>query len=265
MAERRLVVASFNIHAGMDGYGRRFDLVEAVKSLEADVVVLQEVFSPLEGPSQGEEIASRLGFECADLPLARARRTRGPLPAPDEHAWEPSRPYARSRRALQVGGCLTRAPKRPELYEDGSWGLALLTKERPTKWNAVSFGRLRRDVTSRAAIVAELADGLVVVGTHMAHATHGSLLHLLRLRDALPRRERPAVLAGDMNFWGPPLELLLPGWRRGVKGKTWPAWRPRHQLDHIFLSKAVSSGAGGPVRVGNSDHLPIRAEIAFAP
>lgn len=263
MADSRLVVATFNIHAGMDGYGRRYDLPQAVAALDADVIVLQEVFSPLEGPSQGEEVANELGYECTDLPLARARRAREPLPAPCGDSWEPSRPYARARRALQVGGFLSRPPRHPELYEDGSWGLALLTRERPTKWNAVSFGRLRRDVTSRAALVAELTNGLVVVGTHMAHATHGSLLHLLRLRRALPRRERPAVLAGDMNFWGPPLELLLPGWRRGAKGKTWPARRPRHQLDHLFISKAVTAVSGGAVAAGNSDHLPIRAEIEF--
>ena len=44
-----LVVASFNIHSGVDGWGRRFDLVRACAELDADLIVLQEAWTPDSG------------------------------------------------------------------------------------------------------------------------------------------------------------------------------------------------------------------------
>ncbi len=260
----RLTLATFNLHAGMDGYGRRFDVVEACSVLEADVLVLEEVFTPAEGAGQASEIAAALGYEAAELRLAPALRLRQPLPVPPGAGWEPKRPYPQVRRALRVGARLDRHRGRLGPYEPGWWGLAVLTRERPVSVSEIDLGRLRRDVTRRGALVVELPDGLQVVGIHMAHSTHGSPLQFRRLRALLPDKQAPAVLAGDMNFWGPPIELALPGWRRAAKDKTWPAWRPRHQLDHIFVTPAVARLGGEAVRAGNSDHLPIRASLALA-
>ena len=58
-----LTVASFNTHSGTDGWGRPFDLVGACRKLDAEVLVLQEVFSPLNAPSQADEIAGELGCD----------------------------------------------------------------------------------------------------------------------------------------------------------------------------------------------------------
>jgi endonuclease/exonuclease/phosphatase family metal-dependent hydrolase len=66
-----------------------------------------------------------------------------------------------------------------------------------------------------------------------------------------------------MNLWGPPLVLLLPGWRRAVKGRTWPAWRPHSQTDHILVSAGVGVVDGRVVYVGNSDHRAVRAELKW--
>jgi len=66
-----------------------------------------------------------------------------------------------------------------------------------------------------------------------------------------------------MNLWGPPLSLLLPGWRRAVRGRTWPAWRPHSQPDHIFVNEAVAVGGSSVVRAGNSDHRAVRAILRF--
>jgi hypothetical protein len=41
-----LVVASFNVHGGVDGFGRPFDVIAACGELDADLVVLQESWSP---------------------------------------------------------------------------------------------------------------------------------------------------------------------------------------------------------------------------
>lgn len=262
MAGSGFVVATFNMHAGTDGYGRHFDVVEACREIGADILILQEAFAPRGRPSQAEEVAQALDMTSRELPLARAWRLRSALAdAPEE--WEPHRPYPRAARALQVGGSSRRVASDPLRYEEGTWGLAMLSREEPLSSEVISLGRLSRDFTSRGALVLSFRSGLTVVGTHMAHSTHGSPLHLRRLRAALPDRDLPAVLGGDMNFWGPPIELLLPGWHRAAKGKTWPAWRPRHQLDHLFVTRSVRSRVGGAVRAGNSDHLPLRAELSF--
>jgi endonuclease/exonuclease/phosphatase family metal-dependent hydrolase len=67
-----------------------------------------------------------------------------------------------------------------------------------------------------------------------------------------------------MNFWGPPLSLALPGWRRAVRARTYPSWRPHSQTDHIFVTRAVEVISGESVAVGRSDHLPLRARLAVA-
>ncbi|MHB8244795.1 MAG: endonuclease/exonuclease/phosphatase family protein [Acidimicrobiales bacterium] len=260
-----IAVATFNLHAGMDGYGRRFDVVDACRVLSADVIILQEAFAPVEGPSQAHEVATALGYESVELPLSRAWRLKKEIAHPPEMAWEPHKPYPHSKRALRVTTTLRHNDPSARDFEEGTWGIAVLTREPVVTAETIELGRLRRDFTARAALSLVLASGLRVVGTHMAHSTHGSLIHLRNLSSALPKRTEPAVLAGDMNFWGPPLELLLPGWRRAAKGKSWPSWRPRHQLDHLFVTPPVTSLAGGPVQAGNSDHLPMRAVLSFNP
>jgi endonuclease/exonuclease/phosphatase family metal-dependent hydrolase len=67
-----------------------------------------------------------------------------------------------------------------------------------------------------------------------------------------------------MNFWGPPMSLALPGWRRAVRTRTYPSWRAHSQVDHIFVTRAVEVISGASVAVGKSDHLPLRARLAIA-
>lgn len=263
MALRSLVVATANLHAGIDGYGRPFDVVAAVLSLGADLVALQEVFAPAGRPSQAAEIAAAGGYEAIEVPLSPAWRISAPLPAPDDGSWEPRRPYPREARALRVGSYVRRSPGGTAGYDEGTWGIALLSRTAPVATRTVELGRLRRDFTRRAAIVAELPDGFVAVATHLAHSTHGSPLQLARLRRELPPAETPGVLAGDMNFWGPPIAAVLPGWRRAATGRTWPRWRPAHQLDHLFVTRAVGCSDGEVHRSGNSDHLPVTARLSF--
>ena len=37
-----LSIANYNMHCGMDGWGRPYDYVAAIEALEADVIVLEE-------------------------------------------------------------------------------------------------------------------------------------------------------------------------------------------------------------------------------
>lgn len=263
MERVRTTVAAFNLHAGIDGYGRAFDVVEACRKLDTEVLVLVEMFSPHAGPSQAEQVADALGYGGrVERALYPAWRLRAPAPFAPEGSWEPKRSYPRTQRALRIGG--GRGQPDGLGYEAGTWGLAVLSKDAPVQHSVLQLGQLPKDVP-REALVVELASGLTVVGTHMSHFTRGSFLHFLRLRRHLPSSRLPAVLAGDMNFWGPPVSALLPGWRRAAVGPSWPSWRPRHQLDHLFVTRAVRIEGGGVLACGNSDHLPVRSDISFEP
>jgi len=261
-------VASFNAHVGTDGWGRPYDLIGACRKLDAGVIVLQETFAPLDAPSEAEEIASELGYEFRELPLARAWRSR--VPVWEGKGWEPTRALGRRTKSLRVGGKgLAAAGDDIAAFEEGTWGLAILSRHEVVGSDTIELGRLGKDYARRAALVVQLdVSGrgdrpFTVVGTHAAHLTAGSPLQFHRLRAALAGRVGPAALAGDMNLWGPPLVLLLPGWRRAVKGRTWPAWRPHSQTDHILVSAGVGVVDGRVVYVGNSDHRAVRAELKW--
>ena len=79
----------------------------------------------------------------------------------------------------------------------------------------------------------------------------------------VPHADTAAVLAGDMNLWGPPLRHLLPGWRQAVKGRTWPAARPHSQIDHILVRGNVVAASSRILPDAGSDHRPVRAELAL--
>ena len=132
----------------------------------------------------------------------------------------------------------------------------------------LDLGQLRRDPVRRGAIAVEVdIDGrpLRVIGTHLSHLTHGSVVQLRHLHRLLATSDDPGVLVGDMNMWGPPLSALMPGWSRAVRGATWPAWRPLAQLDHILVTDGVATlGAGEVVPVQGSDHLPVRARVTLS-
>ena len=74
-------VASFNVHMGVDGWGRPYDLVDECAALDADILILQEAWTPDDGsPGTATLVASGLGYTVvAEAPLAH-----GGLPEPPE-------------------------------------------------------------------------------------------------------------------------------------------------------------------------------------
>jgi endonuclease/exonuclease/phosphatase (EEP) superfamily protein YafD len=89
--------------------------------------------------------------------------------------------------------------------------------------------------------------------------------HLRVLRPQLPTTERPAVVAGDCNLWGPGVVRVLPGWRRAVLGRTYPAHRPHSQIDHVLVRDNVTVLSGEVLPLTPSDHRPVRARLRVAP
>jgi len=265
-----LVVASFNVHAGVDGWGRPYDVVGACRALDADVLVLQEAWTADGGQSQAGTVANALGAWVVDVPLATGRLLGPPIGSARAVRWQPPRRERRlpalalDRRAL--------APKRRDLdpgaqgrtRAHGQWGIAVLCRLPVLASRVVDLGALPLDPARRAAVVVDVDVAGVqvpVVATHLSHLSHGSPVHLRRVRRVLPPSSGPGVLAGDMNLWGPPLSAALPGWRRAPRGRTWPAWRPLAQLDHILVTRSVEVLGAEVVPVGGSDHLPVRARL----
>jgi endonuclease/exonuclease/phosphatase family metal-dependent hydrolase len=102
---------------------------------------------------------------------------------------------------------------------------------------------------------------VTVVGAHMAHLSTGSPLHFVRLRRALETLGGPVVVTGDMNLWGPPTTALLGPYRRAVRARTWPAWRPIAQPDHILVNRHLVVADGGVADGAGSDHRPVWARL----
>lgn len=286
-------VASFNTRWGRDVRGRPIDVAAVVRRLDADVVVLQESWRPSGGAGLARTVGGLLGYRVFELPLARgsvvtSTRPR-PLPSgirrPAPGYLDPTRRADRLRgfrpgRSATAGLALQPAPPlaaqaprpRPSPLSDesafvGDWGLALLTRLRVRRRVQVDLGQLRLDRARRGALLVEVDVGgepFMVVGTHLAHLTHGSLLQLRGLRRSLPGLDQAAALAGDMNLWGPVVGTFLPGWRRAVLGRTWPAHCPHSQIDHVFVTPDVQVVAGEVLGDVGSDHRPVRATLQVA-
>lgn len=277
-----LSVATFNLHAGVDGWGRPYDVLEACRSLDADVLVLQEVWAPDGEEGLADGIASGLGYRATFVPTATVRLYPPVDSAPS--SWGPldrARPgvgvRVEARRRRRAGGGDGRtgegrsgdggngAPAgRRRVGQRGSIGLALLARVPTGPVTVLDLGSLPGDGVRRIALrtVVEDRDApLSVTGTHMSHLRNGSPVQIRRLARLLPDRGQRALLLGDMNLWGPPLSLLLPGWRRAVVGRTWPSWRRLFQIDHVFATSSVAVLDGAVVRAGRSDHLPLRVVV----
>ncbi|MHB8219480.1 MAG: endonuclease/exonuclease/phosphatase family protein [Acidimicrobiales bacterium] len=299
---RSFVVANFNLHAGIDGWGRPFDVVESCRTIHADILVLEECWTPADGPADGRgsgqadgpadgpadgrgsgqalAIGAALGYSVVEHPLATGRRA-GPHPGAD-HRWMRPWDWRGGAHAIYLDGERPLGPTtvsaaRFQSAEPGTWGIAVLSRLPVVDHRSVDLGRLPRDRARRVALVTTIDVGggrVTVVGTHMSHLSYGSPVHFRRLREILDSSPGvaggPSVLAGDLNLWGPPAAALLSGrgargdrWRRAVRGRTWPAWRPHSQVDHILVRGPLAVEHAEVLPMAGSDHRPVRARLAL--
>jgi len=261
-----LTLATFNVHLGVDGWGRPFDVVGGCRALGADVLVMQESWTPDGGaPSTASVVAAQLGYSVvAEVGMARGRLF-DPLPTATAR-WGPRVGPWRSSFHLDDEHWRLRKAGTGSGSTPGRLGLAVLSRVPVRGHQVIPLVRLRRDPAQRIVIGCdvELEDGeLAVFGTHMAHITHGSHAQFRRLHGLLPPPTRAAVLAGDMNLWGPPVNSYLRGWRRALTARTWPAYRPHSQLDHVLVTPPVSVLGARVGPFAGSDHLPVVVGLAL--
>jgi endonuclease/exonuclease/phosphatase family metal-dependent hydrolase len=234
-----LSIASFNTHYGFQPRPNPpctpYDVEAALKSLDAEVVVIQELFRPDGERGPVDEAAEKAGLTVHYESTGRATR------------------FARWPR-LSIEG-------------EGTLGIAVLTRLPLKRLATIPLGPTVGDPSpERTALHVEIdVDGspLSLVALHLtSRLPYGPLHQLRRLSQAL-REDRPAVIAGDCNFWTPGVRGFLSSWRRAVRGRTWPARRPHSQIDHILVRRDIYVRGGEVLPDVGSDHRPVRAELLW--
>jgi endonuclease/exonuclease/phosphatase family metal-dependent hydrolase len=241
MAE--LTLGSLNLHMGRGSGGHDapfYDVVTACKEVDTDVLVVQEGWVPDSDEGDVVAVAGALGYQVAGT-FAVARATC----------------HDRVRLVAREGPA-----------GDGDWVVAVLSRL-PVLAPAVVplTPQLPRDPGRRALVRAVVdVDGrpFTVLGTHLPLLKDPVWRLAPALRSALPGPDEPAALAGDMNMWGWCADRLAgPGWRRAVRGRTYPAHRPHSQTDHVLVNAPVRVVSGEVVGQVLSDHRPIRVRLRF--
>ena len=268
-----LRVATYNVHAGVDGWGRPSDAVDAAVALDADVLFLQESWRS-ESVDLAADVAARTGATARTYSLGSGFRVTG---GTGTAGWQP-------RMALLLGGRAlfldSERPLRPHAVrylataqgvERGEWCVGIVTRLPILGEEVVELTHLPRDLARRRLVHLTLettAGPLEALGLHGAHLSHGSLAQYGELVGDLDERVghgEAALLGGDLNAWGFLARRVLRGWRHAGRGATWPAWHPHSQLDHLFVRGPVEVLGGGAVAALSSDHRPMVASIVVRP
>lgn len=117
----------------------------------------------------------------------------------------------------------------------------------------------------RGCLVAEIkvdGDPVTFASTHLALHRATRALQVAALVELLPR-DRPLVLAGDMNCGEDELGGLREILTLATAPKSYPAFHPMKALDHIAYSRHFRLVSIEAQRSHASDHCPVVAELAF--
>lgn len=265
----RLRVATFNLHAGVDGWGRPSAVVDAAVSLDADVLFVQESWRS-ETNDLAAEIASRTGAVARICTLATGYRVTEGVGTPN---WQPRSSLFRGNHGLFLDSerPLPVAARRfldgASGVERGEWCAGVVTRLPVAELTVLELTHLRRDRARRRLVCATLeheTGPLRCFTLHGAHLSHGSIGQYRELTADLATElgSNPrAVFGGDLNCWGFVARRVLHGWRQAARGASWPSWRPHSQLDHLFVRGDVEVADGGVVDCRASDHRPVVATV----
>jgi endonuclease/exonuclease/phosphatase family metal-dependent hydrolase len=253
---KELSVVTFNVHGGQRHRGvstprlRRnrpppptassngaYDVTGALRALDADVLVVQEGWWPDDAPSAVDVVAAE-----RDATVHWASFGRGSV-----DPW----PHVISAR-----------PHRTR----GRFGLAVVSRVPARLVEMIPVGDLPGDPALRRCALHMALDvggyDLDLIAVHLSsRLPYAPPMQLRNLRRRLPRPDRRTVLVGDFNLWGPAVVAMLPGWRRAVRGRTWPAHRPHSQIDHVLVRDDVEVVDAAVLGEVGSDHLPLRVTL----
>jgi endonuclease/exonuclease/phosphatase family metal-dependent hydrolase len=260
-------LATFNMLHGRSLADGRVDesrLVEAIASLDADVLALQEV-------DRGQRRSDHL-----DMTAVAAR--------------------ALGARAHRFGAAVVGTPGgvfRASLHdEDGvdepNYGVGLVSRYPVRRWEAV---RLRAAPVRSPVFVPGPGPGVVllrdeprivlcavldtprgpltVATTHLSFVPGWNIRQLRRAVRALRTLPAPRVLLGDLNLPAG-LARAVSGWRPLGRLPTYPSMQPKVQLDHVLADPRGAARLPPVTAVGTpamavSDHRPLVVTLGGPP
>jgi endonuclease/exonuclease/phosphatase family metal-dependent hydrolase len=214
-----------------------FDVAGALRSFDADVLVVQEGWWPDDGDAAVDLVATDSGATVHWASFGRG------IVEPWPHIIS-----ARPHRA------------------NGRIGLGVVSRLPARLVEMIPVGDVPGDPALRrcALRVALDVDGqdIDLIAVHLSsRLPYAPPMQLRNLRRRLPPPDQRAVMVGDFNLWGPAVSALLPGWRRAVRGRTWPAHRPHSQIDHVLVRRDVEVVDAAVLDEVGSDHLPVRVTL----
>lgn len=163
----------------------------------------------------------------------------------------------------------------------GSYGIALATSLPVREWHELRMspapGRYPLPVPSRPprllllpdeprAAVAAVLDSprLTVACTHLSFVPGLNALQLRRVCAWLAGLPGPRVLLGDLNLPPRVVRALTRGWEPLAGDATFPAFRPRVQLDHVLAHDLPAhTTTAEAVRMPLSDHLALTVDLSL--
>jgi len=160
-----------------------------------------------------------------------------------------------------------RGHDRAGVPREGAWELAVCSRFPVLDRKLIPMGIVPKDSAGlRHALALTVAiDGVPVemIGLHASSKLWrlAPVRHLLTLRRGIVDDTGPQILAGDFNLWGPATGTVLRGWRRPVRGRTYPSRRPHSQIDHVLVRGGIHLLEGEVLAQTPSDHRPIRARL----
>lgn len=245
-----LRVVTWNIAAARRGVagGPRTGLsavADTLRGLDADLIALQEVDRGIGRSGFADQprlLGEALGMRSWFAPAIRTTGYDGP--------WEPVATPGQDTGEAAYGIVL----------------LARLPLETVTPCPLPFGAHPRPGQEQRVALAATIHAGdhrLTVAATHLDWRLDRATSQLRHLQEWLAGWPGPRVLLGDLNLrpWRVAVATRR-GWRRAARGLTFPAARPRRQIDHVLLdSRAVRARAGRVVAAPVSDHRALLAEI----
>ncbi|MGY1636754.1 endonuclease/exonuclease/phosphatase family protein [Geodermatophilus sp. SYSU D00742] len=257
-------IATFNILHGRSPVDDRVDverLAAAVKSLDADVLGLQEV-----DRDQPRSMGADLTAVAAEAMGAVDSQFVAALHGTPGGTWM--------------------AATGEEQPGSATYGIALLSRYPVVSWRVVRLPALRSRVpvwfrgTPRPKLVgdeprvavAAVLDGpsgqFTVCNTHLSFVPGWGALQLSKLVRSLTGTHEPLLLMGDLNMQAPQA-VRLSGLQPLGRAATFPVDAPTRQLDHVLArGPVVATGPAEAVRLPLSDHralvVPVRTGTAPA-
>ena len=225
-------IASWNIFGGRDLPG----VIRVLKSVDADIIGLQEVLAEEDGNGNGAQaVAEALGYEWLYEPA---------------HALDPATSYV--LKELGIG-------------RNMGWGNAIVSRYPMTDKRVHALSQVRKRIALEATIDVG-GEKLHVFSTHLVHGgapmARVRLAQAERLLAAVPPSR--AIVMGDFNAT-PDSEVvrkmaeIMRHTDEDLARRTRAAHHER--LDYIFTTRDIRSVETGVVNSDASDHLPIYAIV----